>query len=587
MISFGAPAALLSLLALLPAGGALFYHHWRDAQSDVALGGGEPLRRGRSTRRVRIRHALLLGALTLAALAAARPQWGTSGQPVTRRGIDIAIALDVSRSMTATDVTPTRAEAAARGLGELIDHLQGDRVGLVTFAGSTFLRSPLTLDLDAIRQLIGQAQVEAPLLRAGTSLAAALDEAQRILEIDSAATTQVIVIVSDGEDQSPARLDEAIHRLTRDGLRVYAVIAGTDAGVDIPTDGRGNVEHTAVDRATLELIASSTGGELRTTSTVAGLAVEFARMRQSQFDQSEQTVPVERYQWLLAAALALLLAQSIVARGVRPLPLRASRISLGFTVLLALGIVACGGSAASGHVRDGNDAFDAGRFDEALTEYRQAADLLPEDPTVAYDAGNTLHQLRRFEEATPASSFAAATTQDSALFRSATYALGSHAFERGALGDARDAFVEVLRRDPTDEDARYNLELVLLALQPPPPAADAGPQEQAPDDSEQPDNSDSSDTQQGSDGPAAPEQSASGPPTAPDGSPIEAPDDDGQPTEQQTLQEARQALADAIVESGSEVTVEQALELLDLVRLVNRLQELERSDSGGGNFPAR
>ena len=114
MISFGAPAALLSLLALLPAGGALFFHHWRDAQSDVALGGGEPLRRGRSTRRVRIRHALLLGTLTLAALAAARPQWGTSGQPVTRRGIDIAIALDVSRSMTATDVTPTRAEAAAR-----------------------------------------------------------------------------------------------------------------------------------------------------------------------------------------------------------------------------------------------------------------------------------------------------------------------------------------------------------------------------------------------------------------------------------------------------------------------------------------
>ena len=68
----------------------------------------------------------------------------------------------------------------------------------------------------------------------------------------------------------------------------------------------------------------------------------------------------------------------------------------------------------------------------------------------------------------------------SALFRSATYALGSHAFERGALGDARDAFVEVLRRDPTDEDARYNLELVLLALQPPPPAADAGPSRGAP-----------------------------------------------------------------------------------------------------------
>ena len=586
MISLGAPAALLSLLALLPVGGALLYRHWRDTRSDMALGGSEALRRGRSARRVRVRHALLLGALTLAALAAARPQWGSSDQPVTRRGIDIAIALDVSRSMTATDVAPTRAAAAARGLGELIDHLQGDRVGLVTFAGSTFPRSPLTLDLGAIRQLIAQAQIEAPLLRAGTNLAAALDEARRILDIDGAAATQVIVIVSDGEEQSPARLDEAIDRLRSDGLRVYAVIAGTDAGVDIPANDRGNVEHTAVDRATLELIAGATGGELRTTSTVAGLAVEFARLRQSQFDQSVQTVPVERYQWLLGAALALLLAQSIVARGARPAPLRASHITLGFTVLLTLGIVACGGTAASGHVRDGNDAYDAGRFDEALTEYRRAADLLPEDPTVAYDAGNTLHRLRRFEEATAASAFAAATTQESELFRSATYALGSHAFARGALEDARDAFVEVLRRDPTDDDARYNLELVLLALQPPPPAADAGPQEQSPDADQQPDDSGNGDSQQAADGPSAPQQTAGGPPSAPDGNPIAAPDADGRPAEQQTLQEARQALADAIVESGTEVTVEQALELLDLVRLVNRLQELDRSDSGG-NFPPR
>jgi hypothetical protein len=100
---------------------------------------------------------------------------------------------------------------------------------------------------------------------------------------------------------------------------------------------------------------------------------------------------------------------------------------------------------------------------------------------------------------------------------------------------------------------------VLLALQPPPPAAD---------------------------GPSAPQQTAGGPPSAPDGNPIAAPDADGRPAEQQTLQEARQALADAIVESGTEVTVEQALELLDLVRLVNRLQELDRSDYGG-NFPPR
>ena len=158
MISFGTPVALLSLLTLLPLGGAMLYRRRRDRQADAALGGAEPLRRGRSPARRRLRYALLAGALVLAALAAARPQWGTSDQQLTRRGIDIAIVLDISRSMTASDVAPTRAEAAVRGLNEMLDHLRGDRVGLVTFAGSTFLRSPLTLDLDAIRQLLAQAQ---------------------------------------------------------------------------------------------------------------------------------------------------------------------------------------------------------------------------------------------------------------------------------------------------------------------------------------------------------------------------------------------------------------------------------------------
>jgi Ca-activated chloride channel family protein len=586
VIGFATPAALLSLLVLLPVGGALAYRQWRDTQADAALGGSEPLRRGRSARRTRIRHALLLGALTLAALAAGRPQWGSSEQQVSRRGIDIAIALDISRSMTATDVAPTRADAAAAGLGTLLDHLQGDRVGLVTFAGSTFLRSPLTLDLEAVRQLIGQAQSEAPLLRAGTNLPAALDEATRLLEIDGAAATQVIVIVSDGEEQSPSRLDQTLSRMVNNGVRVYTVVAGTDAGTDIPANNRGSVEHTAVDRATLQMIASRTGGELRTTSTVAGLAVEFARLRQSQFEESELTAPVERYQWLLAASLVLLLAQSVVARGTRPLPLRSSRISLGFTALLTLGIVACGGSAAYGYVSDGNEAYEAGRFDEALMEYRQAADLLPEDPIVAYDAGNTLHRLRRFEEATSASAFAAATTEDSALYRNATYALGSHAFERGALEAARDAFTEVLRRDPTDEDARFNLELVLLTLLPPPPAADTAPQDEEPTDGPQADNG-AQDPQDSGDGPQPPAPADGGDSAPSDADPSATSGNEDQPGQQQSLQEAREALADAIVESGTEVTLEQALELLDLVRLVNRLAALERSDSAGGNFPAR
>ena len=597
MIAFAEPVALLALLALVPVLAAVAHGAARRRAADAAFGGDPALRRGRSPRRNFLRTSMLVASMALVAVVVARPQWGDTDQPVTRRGIDVVIALDVSRSMTATDVAPTRAGAAAAGLRNMLDHLRGDRVGLVTFAGDAFVRSPLTLDLDAVRQLVSQAQEEPALVRPGTNLGRAIQSAIRLLDIDDPAQTQAIVLVSDGEDLAGGQLDVALRTAEESGVRVYTAAAGTAEGAEIAHDTSGGTQRSRLDRATLRRIAGETGGDLRDVNTIAGLAVEFARLRQSEFEAAEQPAPVERFQWFLGAALLLLLAQALVATGSRPAPLRVGRITLGSAALLAgLALVACGGSAAYQRVQSGNNAYEAGRYDEALSSYRSAAEAMPDEPEISYNIGNTLHQLRRYEEATVASEAAASETADARLLRLATYAIGSHAFRRDALEEARDAFVDVLLRDPQDDDARHNLAIVLLALTPPePPAAQAAPagEEERPEgNSEQPDGG----TQPAgpSPAPAGAGDDGSQPPASGDpaagaapGDSNAMPDELGEEARAAALEQSQLALAAALDEFGEEVTFDEALAILDLVRRVNALTAAERSQPLGGLLPPR
>src|SRR5207253_1061207 len=122
------------------------------------------------------------------------------------------------------------------------------------------------------------------------------------------------------------------------------------------------------------------------------------------------------------------------------------------TVITGLVLAGCGGTAAYQKVEAGNKAFGNGQFERALAAYNAAKQLTPSDSIVSYNLGNTLHRLERFEEAAAASKSAATTTKDGIVYARATYALGSDAFRRGALPEARDAFIAVLQRDPTDDD---------------------------------------------------------------------------------------------------------------------------------------
>ena len=273
-----------------------------------------------------IKALLLLVGLTLLVIAAARPQIGSRPVLLPREGVDVMIALDASASMLATDLQPNRLEHAKRLIGQLLDALQGDRVGLVTFAGNAVLRFPLTTDIEAARELVRSTAVREGNLRPGTGIGDALRVAGTSFGED-AARSKVIVLISDGEDLAGEALPAVRTPRDRD-VRLYTVGLGTDEGSPLAvTDPRtGRVQpridpqtgQQAVSRANESLmrqLAAAGNGRFfngNGDDAVAGLTQEIAALERSKFASQEGSQPVERYQWFLAPALALLVLEMLI-----------------------------------------------------------------------------------------------------------------------------------------------------------------------------------------------------------------------------------------------------------------------------------
>ncbi len=268
-------------------------------------------------------------ALLAAILAAARPQWGTRLEQVTRRGVDLVAVLDTSLSMAAEDVSPSRLGLARHAIDTLLKRVEGDRVGLVTFAGQATLICPLTLDQAAVRLFLDTVDVESVAV-AGTSLAEALITAVRALgpEVETGGDrSRAVVLFTDGEDHEGG-LEEAIAMLDRAGIATYAVGCGTTRGAPIPVkdpsglaagykkDREGRVVTTRLDETLLEQLALDTGGRYyRATASqleIDEIAKALTAMDTKEFGAVLRARYEERYQIPLAVALLALLAETVL-----------------------------------------------------------------------------------------------------------------------------------------------------------------------------------------------------------------------------------------------------------------------------------
>jgi len=269
---------------------------------------------------------LVVAAVGLLVTALARPQFGSRVETVRREGRDVLIALDLSASMVAEDMAPNRLEKAKFAIADLIDQLDGDRVGLVAFAGEAFVQSPLTLDYGAARLFLNAMEPDMMSVQ-GTNLGQAI-----AVSLDAFAATErrhrVLVVITDGEDHE-GEVDDAITRATDEGVVIYTVGIGSTDGVPIPDfdaadqaqgfkrDGDGAVVTTRLDEATLITLAERTGGTYYRASPggaeLAVLAEELAGGEGREFESEQVTLFDEQYQLFLGLALVLLIADVLVS----------------------------------------------------------------------------------------------------------------------------------------------------------------------------------------------------------------------------------------------------------------------------------
>ena len=266
-MSFGQPANLLLLLLVLGMSYVAFrLLRWRRRAAHSFAGPQSIRWSGRETL---LATSLLITAATLLVLAAARPQWGSREFTSQRNGVDLVIVLDISLSMTATDAAPTRLEQAQAQITRFIEAERGNRFGLVLFAGTAILRSPLTTDTSAISDLILRSDREGGLIRVGSDIGAALQQAELILAA-SESPGKAVLVVTDGEDHAgtfPARAAS----LREAGVVVLTAGVGTPEGSTLlepnprpgsplKLDSQGEPVITRLDERNLEEIAQAGGG---------------------------------------------------------------------------------------------------------------------------------------------------------------------------------------------------------------------------------------------------------------------------------------------------------------------------------------
>ena len=377
------PALLAVALVALP---LLLIGLWgraarrRERAALVAPRHGARFLPGHSEGRSLLRLVLAALALLFIGVSLAGPVRGWTMRNVSRRGLDLVVCIDTSRSMLVRDIRPDRLSRAIREVSGLIDRLAGDRVALIAFSGDAREVAPLTHDRTTLKELLKRVS-PADNLKGGTDLGAALSAALAMFDGRTGAH-EAVVLLTDGEDLTGNGLQVA-ETAAEQGIRVYVVGMGTEQGGKIPVTEGGTERFLADDEGAeivsalsgsgLEEIARATGGEYLAATRSAAPLEELYQMRISRLDgrtiDGVEWVPHDRYQWALVLALLCMLVEA----GLRE---RTGRSSGRGAVQLR----SCALILALPLLGQGSQAF------EALDEVRRLS--LAEDHAAALEAGH-------------------------------------------------------------------------------------------------------------------------------------------------------------------------------------------------------
>ena len=326
MFRFEFPDSLFWLW-LIPAICLLYWVFWRfNKKQRFNLGDPELLRKlipGEAPFRHHLKTGLFLAALLSLIVAYANPQWGNKKEKVTAKSSDVFIALDISQSMMAEDISPNRLERAKRLSQNLVRALKGNRIGLIYFAGSAYLQMPLSSDYSAAQLFISSANTNQASTQ-GTAISEAIQLALRAYE-EGKANQRAMIIITDGEshdDEAVAAASEASSK----GLNIYTIGVGTREGAFIPyrtnageqfkRDDQGNPVTSALNQDLINGIAQAGKGKAylvgEGNALITDIQREIDRLEKLEVEQRAFTDYNSYFQYLIAAGLVLLLIRFLI-----------------------------------------------------------------------------------------------------------------------------------------------------------------------------------------------------------------------------------------------------------------------------------
>lgn len=425
-----------------------------------------------------VKGLLLLLALGLLLLALAGPRWGSRYQEVSRKGVDIMMLVDLSRSMEVADVEPSRLERAKREIADFLNIVQGDRVGLTVFAGAAFVQCPLTLDYAALKLFLNSLQPGA-IPVPGTDLGAAIDTGLSAFDF-KAETDKVMLLITDGEDNEQRGL-EAARKAARRGVRIFVFGIGDLSGGPVPAgkeqggfkkDDKGQVVLSRLDERILQELASVTGGDY--VRSVAGDldldTIYFDGIRQKTRAQTLKSGKIkiyeERFNVFVLAAFLLLLVEELMEDKRRTKAKKRFGFLMGLVACIcSWALISAPAPASASETGTPDELYRVGRYAEAERAYTQGDMDHPKDIRYRYNRGCAAFQGGRYKDAAAAFTSAMKRTRDRSVRFKAAYNLGNTAFKQGDFASAAAYYKQAIADKPDNADARHNLELSLRALE--------------------------------------------------------------------------------------------------------------------------
>ena len=475
MFRFADPIYLY-LLAVIPVLAVIRFLTYRNQKKRLRKFGDPKLLRELMPDVSRFRPAvkfwILQGALALLIVMLARPQFGTKINNEQRVGIETVIAMDISNSMMAEDITPSRLDRSKMMVENLVDHFTNDKIGLIVFAGDAFVQLPITSDYVSAKMFLSSID-PSMMATQGTDIARAIDMAAHSFTQEEG-IGKAIIVITDGEDHEGGAL-EAAKAAKEAGMRVYVLGVGSTKGSPIPIpgtgdymkDNTGNTVMSALNEEMCRQVAQAGGG--------AYIHVENNSAAQDQLDneldklaKKETTSTVysefdEQFQAVAILALLLLILEICIFDRrnplIRRLSLFGSKKKAAATVALLLVALTASAQTDRQYIREGNKQFRLGQYDKAEVSYRKAVEKNPKNPQAAYNLGNALMAQKK-DSAAVQQFEQSARMEANPLRKSAAYHnMGVICQTHKMYDDAIEAYKNSLRLNPNDDETRYNLVL--------------------------------------------------------------------------------------------------------------------------------